>query len=189
MNKLKPIYTEKTECQDCYKCVEAGPSKPPGSRGSAQVIPEAVSSWSLHRSLPSGCKEDTNDLGDAIKLLKSKDKSMSRWLHLSHRIQRDRQPKADCTIMELGFAGVAETALGAQGFQLPAQLSCVKRVQASRYPPLVQRNSLDRAVLSASCEVYHACGFASASPQQATQKHLWSRDRDRLHRPLRSKEE
>lgn len=117
MNKLKPIYTEKTECQDCYKCVRGCPVK--AIRvvdGSAQVIPEAcILCGHCTEVCPVGAKKIRNDLGDAIKLLKSKEQV---YVSLAPSFRTEfsgiDSQKLIAAIMELGFAGVSETALGAQ---------------------------------------------------------------------------
>ena len=41
MNYLNPIYTEKTQCQDCYKCIRECPVKAiQVENGHATIIPE-----------------------------------------------------------------------------------------------------------------------------------------------------
>ncbi|HRY83559.1 MAG TPA: [Fe-Fe] hydrogenase large subunit C-terminal domain-containing protein [Candidatus Cloacimonadota bacterium] len=113
----KPIYTEKTECQDCYKCVRGCPVK--AIRvvdGSAQVIPEAcILCGHCTEVCPVGAKKIRNDLGVAIKLLKTKSKVFAS-LAPSFRTEFSgiTQEKLIAALLELGFYGVSETALGAQ---------------------------------------------------------------------------
>lgn len=117
MNNQKPIYTEKAECQDCYKCVRGCPVK--AIRvvdGSAQVIPEAcILCGHCTEVCPVGAKKIRNDLGDAINLLKAKG-SVFVSLAPSYRTEFGgiESEKLIAAIMELGFCGVSETALGAQ---------------------------------------------------------------------------
>ncbi|MDZ4182002.1 MAG: [Fe-Fe] hydrogenase large subunit C-terminal domain-containing protein, partial [Candidatus Cloacimonadaceae bacterium] len=117
MNNKKPIYTEKAECQDCYKCVRGCPVK--AIRvvdGSAQVIPEAcILCGHCTEVCPVGAKKIRNDLGDAINLLKAKGRVFVS-LAPSYRTEFGgiESEKLIAAIMELGFCGVSETALGAQ---------------------------------------------------------------------------
>ncbi len=117
MNDQKPIYTEKTECQDCYKCVRGCPVKAIRVvSGSAQVIPEAcILCGHCTEVCPVGAKKIRNDLGEAIRLLKSK-KQVFVSLAPSYRTEFSGidSAKLIAAILELGFFGVSETALGAQ---------------------------------------------------------------------------
>lgn len=72
----KPIYTEKAECQDCYKCVRECPVKAiMVIDGSAQVITEAcILCGRCTEVCPVGAKKIRDDLGDAMELLVKKDK-------------------------------------------------------------------------------------------------------------------
>ena len=117
MNNQKPIYTEKTECQDCYKCVRGCPVK--AIRvvdGSAQVIPEAcILCGHCTEVCPVGAKKIRDDLGLAVNLLETREKVFVS-LAPSFRTEFSgiENEKLIAAIMELGFYGVSETALGAQ---------------------------------------------------------------------------
>lgn len=117
MNDQKPIYTEKTECQDCYKCVRGCPVKAIRVvSGSAQVIPEAcILCGHCTEVCPVGAKKIRNDLGEAIRILKQKQRVFVS-LAPSHRTEFNGidNEKLIAAILELGFFGVSETALGAQ---------------------------------------------------------------------------
>ncbi|MCD8478926.1 MAG: 4Fe-4S binding protein [Candidatus Cloacimonetes bacterium] len=82
----KPIYTEKTQCQDCYKCVRECPVK--AIRvidGSAQVMAEAcILCGRCTEVCPVGAKKIRDDLKAAMLLLKQKSRVyVSPRSHLS----------------------------------------------------------------------------------------------------------
>ncbi|NLK49769.1 MAG: 4Fe-4S binding protein [Candidatus Cloacimonetes bacterium] len=113
----KPIYTEKTECQDCYKCVRECPVKAiMVIDGSAQVMPEAcILCGTCTQVCPVGAKKIRDDLGDAMALLTEKDQV---YVSLAPTFRTEfaglDSGKLIAAIKSLGFAGVSETALGAQ---------------------------------------------------------------------------
>lgn len=113
----KPIYTEKTACQDCYKCVRECPVK--AIRvvdGSAQVIPEAcILCGRCTEVCPVGAKKIRDDLSAAQELLKAHKRV---YVSLAPTFRTEfsglATGKLINAILSLGFAGVSETALGAQ---------------------------------------------------------------------------
>lgn len=117
MNRLSPIYTEKTECQDCYKCVrECIPKAIRVENGHAQVVPDrCVLCGHCVAVCPVGAKRVRNDLPRAQALLARK-----RHVYASLAPSFASEfPGTDPEILimaleQLGFAGVSETALGAQ---------------------------------------------------------------------------
>lgn len=117
MDRLSPIYTEKTECQDCYKCVrECIPKAIRVENGHAQVVPDrCVLCGHCVAVCPVGAKRVRNDLPRAQALL-----ARRRRVYASLAPSFVSEfPRTDPEILimaleQLGFAGVSETALGAQ---------------------------------------------------------------------------
>lgn len=117
MNRLSPIYTEQTECQDCYKCVrECIPKAIRVEDGHAQVVPDrCVLCGHCVAVCPVGAKRVRNDLPRAQALL-----TRARRVYVSLAPSFVSEfPRTDPEILimaleQLGFAGVSETALGAQ---------------------------------------------------------------------------
>ena len=70
MNFLYPIYTEQTECQDCYKCVRHCPNKAIRvENGQATVIPElCILCGICVTNCPAKAKHVRNDLAKTRQL-------------------------------------------------------------------------------------------------------------------------
>src|SRR5512138_1325937 len=78
MDSLNPIYTEKRECQDCYKCVRNCPVKAiKVESGYASVIPElCVLCGQCVEVCPSHAKKVRDDLPRARQLLATRQRVM-----------------------------------------------------------------------------------------------------------------
>jgi len=117
MNHSYPVYTKETECQDCYKCVRRCPVKAIKVRdGHATVIPElCVACGRCVEVCPAKAKRVRDDLGRAKHLLEGNEKvyvSLApSWVSEFKNISAQQIIHA---LRRLGFAGVSETALGAQ---------------------------------------------------------------------------
>lgn len=117
MNYLKPIYTEKGNCQDCYKCVRACPVKAiKVENGSATVVYElCIVCGNCVDVCPSGAKKVRDDLGRARQLIKMKERVIASLAPSFVSEFRGYSANQIITALKsLGFHGVSETALGAQ---------------------------------------------------------------------------
>ncbi|MDD4666794.1 MAG: [Fe-Fe] hydrogenase large subunit C-terminal domain-containing protein [Candidatus Cloacimonetes bacterium] len=132
----KPIYTEKTECQDCYKCVRECPVKAIRViEGSAQVMSDAcILCGRCTEVCPVGAKKIRDDLGEAIELLKRKERV---YVSLAPTFRTEfnglDSNKLVAALNSLGFAGVSETALGAQ----EVSASCAQLLAQGSNPLLI----------------------------------------------------
>jgi iron only hydrogenase large subunit-like protein len=112
-----PIFTQETECQDCSKCVRYCPVKAIRiSEGKAKIIPEnCIACGSCVRVCPAKAKRVRDDLDIVRELLASKEKVyvslapsfVSEFPHIDSK-------QLIAALRKLGFAGISETALGAQ---------------------------------------------------------------------------
>jgi iron only hydrogenase large subunit-like protein len=117
MNALNPIYTEKRECQDCYKCIRECPVKAIRvSGGFATVSPEmCILCGRCVASCPNGAKRVRDDLTVAKSLLVSGRKVIASVAPSFVAEFPGVGPKQLIRgLKQLGFYAVSETALGAQ---------------------------------------------------------------------------
>jgi len=117
MNGQMPIFTEKTRCQDCYKCVRECPVKAIRvQEGSAAVIPErCVFCGTCVNVCPVGAKKVRDDLYRVRHLVKRRPVVVAS-LAPSFVSEFPGIPAANLVraLKALGFTAVSETALGAQ---------------------------------------------------------------------------
>ncbi|HTJ00679.1 MAG TPA: [Fe-Fe] hydrogenase large subunit C-terminal domain-containing protein [Dongiaceae bacterium] len=133
MNFLNPIYTEKRECQDCYKCVRNCPVKAIKVEGGyASVIPElCIVCGQCVEVCPNGAKKVRDDLAQARQLLQQKSQVLVSLAPSFVSEFPDLQPgQLVAALRRLGFAGVSETALGAQ--QVSAQAAALVGAERNR---------------------------------------------------------
>ena len=140
MNYLNPIYTEKRECQDCYKCVRNCPVKAIKVEGGyASVVSElCIMCGHCVEVCPNGAKKVRDDLAQARQLLATK-KQVYVSLAPSFVCEFPEVKPAQMirALKQLGFSGVSETALGAQ--QVSAQAAA-----------LLQQHP-DKVLISSAC--------------------------------------
>jgi iron only hydrogenase large subunit-like protein len=121
MNRKYPIFTEETDCRDCYKCVRRCPVKAIKIEdGHATVIAErCIACGICVDTCPAGAKKVRADLGRAKSLLKRPGKVIAS-LAPSYAAEWPGVPAANMAgaIKQLGFHTVSETALGAEAVSL-----------------------------------------------------------------------
>ncbi len=116
MEKQYPVYTLKNECNDCYKCIRECHIKSIRIQGgSASVINEkCIACGHCVTICPAGAKKVRNDI-DMVKALFLTGKKVYVSLAPSWAgVYNISKEKMIAVLKKLGFAGVSETALGAQ---------------------------------------------------------------------------
>ncbi len=116
MNQLQPVYTEPTECQDCYKCVRQCPVKAIRvEQGHALIMPElCIICGRCVINCPAHAKRVRDDLPKVRHLVSTKE------IVIASLAPSFVSEFPDCTkeqiifaLKKLGFYGVSETAIGA----------------------------------------------------------------------------
>jgi len=116
MNYQSPIFTEKTQCQDCYKCIRECPVKAIRvENGHAMVVSEqCVLCGHCVTACPAGAKRVRDDLSRARQLLRLKDKVIvSLAPSFAAEFPGVEPERLVAAIRRLGVFGVSETAIGA----------------------------------------------------------------------------
>lgn len=117
MNYSYPVYTIDAECQDCYKCVRNCPVKAiQVQSGHAKVISErCIACGKCVEVCPAKAKQFRNDTAKVKNLLKKPVKVYASlapsWISEFNHLNKSQMIHA---LRALGFAGVSETAIGAQ---------------------------------------------------------------------------
>ena len=117
MNRLQPIYTEKNNCQDCYKCIRQCPVKAIKIEdGSASIIPEqCIFCGHCVQVCPVGAKTVRDDMPELHRYLDSGAKVIAcvapSWVS---EFSGMNATQLSGIFSRLGFFGVSETALGAE---------------------------------------------------------------------------
>ena len=110
------VYTLYNECQDCYKCVRRCPVKSIRIQdGHACVLSEkCIACGRCVAPCPSHAKRIRNDLEKLKQLLASNTKTYVSLAPSWRASFSCTAPQMIATLKKLGFAGISETALGAQ---------------------------------------------------------------------------
>lgn len=117
MNRLSPIYTEPTNCQDCYKCVRQCPVKAVRISGNKASVIDDNCIYCGHcvQVCPTGAKRMRSDTGRVKELIASGHRV---FLSIAPSYAGEFNVGSDTGFLKslygLGFEGVSETALGAQ---------------------------------------------------------------------------
>lgn len=117
MNHSYPIFTVDAECQDCFKCVRCCPVKAIKVEGGhATVIPElCIACGTCVEVCPVHAKKFRDDMGRVRRLLQGEVPVYASlapsWVSEFKGVPVERMVAA---LRRVGFAGVSETALGAQ---------------------------------------------------------------------------
>lgn len=115
---LRPIYTEPENCQDCYKCIRECPVKAISIENNKASIIEHRCIYCGHctQICPTGAKKVRDGLTRAKMVLAKNQGRTYMSLAPSYISEfNDADPKSlIAAIEQLGFAGVSETALGAE---------------------------------------------------------------------------
>src|SRR5512133_1458483 len=126
MNFLNPIFTEKRECQDCYKCVRNCPVKAIKVQGGyASVIAElCIVCGKCVEVCPNGAKRVRDDLPAVRQLIAMRERVVvSLAPSFVTEFPEWRAGQLIGALKKLGFADISETALGAQ--QVSAQAAAM----------------------------------------------------------------
>jgi iron only hydrogenase large subunit-like protein len=140
VNYLNPIFTEKRECQDCYKCLRNCPVKAIKVEGGyASVVPElCIICGHCVEVCPNGAKKVRDDLAQTRQLLAAKKQVFVSLAPSFVTEFPDVKPaRLIRALKQLGFAGVSETALGAQ--------------QVSARAAALLKENPERVLISSAC--------------------------------------
>ena len=112
---IYPIYTELTECRDCYKCVRVCPVKAiQVNEGSAVVLKDrCIFCGKCVGVCPSHAKKVRNDIARVKQFMKDKQRVIVALAPSFVSEFPGRQEQLLCALMKLGFSGISETAIGA----------------------------------------------------------------------------
>ncbi|MCQ2579962.1 MAG: PAS domain-containing protein [Treponemataceae bacterium] len=116
MNFLYPIYTEQTECQDCYKCIRQCPVKAIRvENGHAMVVSElCIMCGNCVINCSAKAKHVRDDVPKARQLIQLKKRVIvSLAPSFSSEFPEFTPNQIVAALKKLGFWGVSETALGA----------------------------------------------------------------------------
>jgi iron only hydrogenase large subunit-like protein len=118
MTRRYPIYTESTDCRDCYKCVRQCSVKAIKlTDGRAAVMPErCIACGDCVHTCPTNAKKVRSDLARARNLLTRKPGRVIASLAPSYTAVWPELPAGALAgaLKQLGFHAVSETALGAE---------------------------------------------------------------------------
>lgn len=151
MDILQPVYTEKTECQDCYKCVRECPSKAIlVENNHAAIIPElCVSCGHCVLVCPSKAKRVRDDLGRAKQLISLGEKVVVSLAPSFKSEFHDTKPEQLISaIKKLGVWAVSETAIGAD---IVSSYTAVQLQDSRKGNKPLQNGKQQKLFISSAC--------------------------------------
>ena len=116
-NRLEPLYTEKNNCQDCYKCIKECPVKSIKIENTSASILYEYCTYCGHclTICPANAKKLRDDTQEIITALQNKEQLIislaPSYISEFPNVSEDSFVAA---AKEMGFYGVSETALGAE---------------------------------------------------------------------------
>ena len=117
MNRRFAVYTQETECLDCYKCLRQCPSKAIVVKDAhASIDPDCcIACGHCVAVCPSNAKKIRNDVA-RVRTMLAGDDDVYICIAPSWKSEYKNVSNTEmiATLKNLGFAGVAEVALGAQ---------------------------------------------------------------------------
>lgn len=124
MNKSSAIYTEKNDCQDCYKCVKACPVKAIKLEdNSASVIPElCIYCGKCTQVCPANAKKVRDDIPKVLHALQNEKIIVSLAPSYLSEYNNEDISRVIAAYREARFYGVSETALGAEKVALDTKI-------------------------------------------------------------------
>jgi iron only hydrogenase large subunit-like protein len=141
MDLLNPIYTEKAECQDCYKCVrECSVKAIRVEGGRAAVVPElCVLCGRCVQVCPSGAKRVRNDLPRVRRFLEMGEAVIASLApSFTAEFPGVAANRMVAALRKLGFMAVSETALGAD-------------IVSERVARMLRRDTAPGVLISSAC--------------------------------------
>jgi iron only hydrogenase large subunit-like protein len=140
MLRYPPIYTEESECRDCYKCIRSCPVKAIKVENKCATIMReyCIACGYCVEVCPNGAKKVRCDIPFARKALEQHSRVIVSLAPSFVNEFSEIQPKQlIAAIRKLGFFGVSETALGAQ--------------QVSAHTAIALRESKQKVMFSSAC--------------------------------------
>ena len=113
---IPAIYTEKTQCRDCYKCVRHCPVKAIRVEESSATVDHdlCIFCGRCVDVCPAGAKKVRNDIPRAKQLLSIREKVYVSLAPSYAAVFTDGEQVLIDKLKSLGFTGVSETAIGAE---------------------------------------------------------------------------
>ncbi|MFA6776161.1 MAG: [Fe-Fe] hydrogenase large subunit C-terminal domain-containing protein [Sphaerochaetaceae bacterium] len=112
---IYPIYTETTECRDCYKCVRNCPVKAIQVKDASAVVVKdrCIYCGRCVDTCPAHAKKVRSDVARVQQFMKSKKRVIASVAPSFAAEFSGVEDEFLCSLIKLGFSGVSETSIGA----------------------------------------------------------------------------